>query len=99
MIISTRVPPSITVFSQRLNSGTWKITIMSAAHTASSVPLHWPIVGHADRGPAGQRVDAELVDVGAERLGSGESGLNVLAPGAEIGNDGDRFARASRRRA
>jgi hypothetical protein len=45
MIISTRVPPSVTVFSQRLNSGTWKITIMSAFDTASSVPLHWPIVG------------------------------------------------------
>ncbi len=28
-----------------MNSGTWKITMRSAAHTASSVPLHWPMVG------------------------------------------------------
>ena len=27
------------------NSGTWKMRIMSAAHSASSVPLHRPIVG------------------------------------------------------
>ena len=45
MIISTRVPPSITCLSHLVNSGTWKITTMSAAITASSVPLHWPMVG------------------------------------------------------
>ena len=28
-----------------MKSGTWKITSMSAALTASSVPLHLPIVG------------------------------------------------------
>ena len=45
MIISTRVPPSITCFSHLVKSGTWKITTRSAAVTASSVPLHWPMVG------------------------------------------------------
>ena len=45
MIISTRVPPSMTSFSQRVNNGTWNTTTKSAAETASSVPLHWPIVG------------------------------------------------------
>ncbi len=45
MIISTRVPPSVTCLSHCVNSGTWKITTRSAARTASSVPLHWPMVG------------------------------------------------------
>jgi len=45
MIISTRVPPSMTCFSHLVKSGTWNTTTMSAALTASSVPLHWPIVG------------------------------------------------------
>ena len=45
MIISTRTRFSMTVLSQRANSGTWKITIRSAADSASSVPLHLPIVG------------------------------------------------------
>ena len=45
MIISTRVPPSITCFSHLVNSGTWKITTRSAAFTASSVPLALPMVG------------------------------------------------------
>ncbi len=45
MIISTRVPPSITSFSHFVNSGTWKMMMRSAAFTAASVPLHCPMVG------------------------------------------------------
>ena len=45
MIINTRVPPLVTCFSHLVKSGTWKITSISAALTASSVPLHLPIVG------------------------------------------------------
>ena len=44
MIIWTLVPASVTSLSQRVNSGTWKMTIMSAAFAASSVPLHRPMV-------------------------------------------------------
>ena len=43
--MSTRVPPSMTCLSHFVKSGTWKITTMSAALTASSVPLHLPMVG------------------------------------------------------
>ena len=35
--------------------------------------------GHADPGPARNRVDAHFVDVGAEFIGGGKSGLDVLA--------------------
>ena len=39
------MPPVITSFSHLVNSGTWKMTTRSAALTAASVPLHWPMVG------------------------------------------------------
>ena len=45
MTICTRTPLAWTSRSHLENSGTWKIRIMSAAHSASSVPLHLPMVG------------------------------------------------------
>ncbi len=45
MTICTRTPLSCTSRSHFVNSGTWKMRIMSAALSASSVPLHLPIVG------------------------------------------------------
>ena len=92
MIISTRMPPSITSFSHLENSGTWKMRMMSAAITASSVPLHWPIVGTPTLGPARDGVDAHLVDVGAHFVGGGKRRLDVFATGAEIADDGDGLA-------
>ena len=47
---------------------------------------------NADAGPARDGVDAHLVDVEAHFLGRGEGGLDVLAAGAEIADDGDGLA-------
>ena len=47
---------------------------------------------HADAGPARDGVDAHLVDVEAHFLGRGEGGLDVLAAGAEVADDGDGLA-------
>ena len=49
MIICTRVPAPVTSFSHLVNSGTWKIAIMSAAFAASRVPLHRPMVATPTR--------------------------------------------------
>ena len=45
MIICTRTLLFITCLSQAENKGTWKIRTMSQAISASSVPLHLPMVG------------------------------------------------------
>jgi hypothetical protein len=50
--------------------------------------------GNADARPAGNGIDAHLVDVEAHFLGRSEGGLDVLAAGAEIADDGDSLAGA-----
>ncbi len=92
MIIRTRTCLSMTVLSQRANSGTWKITIRSAQESASSVPLHLPIGRHTDLGPTRDRVDAHLVGVGTEFVRSGEGRLDIFAAGAEVGDERNRVA-------
>ena len=45
LVVIFHVPLFTRWLKQVLDGGTWKITTRSAARTASSVPLHWPMVG------------------------------------------------------
>ena len=58
-----------------------------ALHQCIQRPLALANGGHAHLGPAGDHVDAHLVDVEAHLVCGGKGGLNVLSARAKVGYD------------
>src|SRR5437773_7345736 len=95
MTMSTRVPASRASLSQRVNKGRCRHTSMSADLIASSVPLQRPTVSTPTLVHDGMALThISFVGVGAELLGRGERGGDVIAPRPEVAQQHDGLALA-----